>query len=504
MRILSKSKLIAFRQCPKRLWLEVFRPELREESADTQARFQTGYQVGEIARRLYDPEGQGTVIDVEREGYADAFARTAKHLAGSRQPIFEAGFSANGAMAFADIMLPAPAESGGGCKMIEVKSATSVKGYHRDDLAVQAFVAQSAGVNLKSASVACIDSSWVYPGDQDYRGLLTETDLTAEVFARTEEVKTWIASAQGILSEPSEPVVAVGPQCTDPFVCGFCDYCNRTNPSPEYHVDWLPHFSAAKREQLAEQGIHDLRDVPDGLLNDKQRLVKEHTLTRTVYFDAPGAAEDLAPYGFPAYFLDFETIQFAVPIWKGTRPYQQIPFQFSLHVLTKPNQLGKTAFIDLSGQDPSELFAKALIAACGEEGPIFVYNAGFETSRIRELADRYPELAKSLGAINARVVDLLPVARNRYYHWSQQGSWSIKAVLPAAVPELNYDSLEGVQDGGMAMNAFIEAIQPDTTAARKADIERQLLAYCRLDTFAMVRLWQVFNGRNETPLTDNE
>lgn len=504
MRTLSKSKLIAFRQCPKRLWLEVFRPELREDSSDTQARFQAGHQVGEIARRLYDPESQGAVIDVEREGYDEAFARTVRLLSDSHQPIFEAGFRAGGALAFADVMLPAPTEGGGGWKMIEVKSATSVKDYHRDDLAVQAFIAQSAGVNLKSASVACIDSSWVYPGDDDYRGLLSETDLTAEVLARTEEVKAWISSAQGILSQPDEPTIAVGPHCTDPFVCGFCDYCNRANPSPEYPIDWLPRFSAGKREQLAAQGVSDLRDVPDDLLNDKQRMVKEHSLAHTVYFDAPGAAADLAPYGFPAYFLDFETIQFAVPIWKGTRPYQQIPFQFSLLVLTKRNQLGKTAFIDLSGQDPSELFAKALITACGKHGPVFVYNAGFETSRIRELADRFPALAEALQAINARVVDLLPVARNRYYHWSQQGSWSIKAVLPAAVPELSYEKLEGVQDGGMAMNAFIEAIQPGTSAARRAEIERQLLAYCQLDTFAMVRLWQVFSGCNENPLRDHD
>jgi len=131
---------------------------------------------------------------------------------------------------------------------------------------------------------------------------------------------------------------------------------------------------------------------------------------------------------------------------------------------------------------------------------VFVYSAAFETTRIRELAERYPDLAEPLLAINARVVDLLPIARNRYYHHSQQGSWSIKAVLPAAVPGLSYDELEGVQDGGAAMEAYHEAIQPDTSEARKSEIERQLLAYCRLDTFAMVRLWQFFSGSSETAL----
>jgi len=123
---------------------------------------------------------------------------------------------------------------------------------------------------------------------------------------------------------------------------------------------------------------------------------------------------------------------------------------------------------------------------------VYVYNAGFEKARICELAERYPHLSEPLLAINARVVDLLPIARERYYHPSQEGSWSIKKVLPAVVPELRYDALDGVQDGGMAMDAFLEGIHSNTSAERKAQIEQQLLAYCKLDTYAMVRLWQVF------------
>ena len=362
---------------------------------------------------------------------------------------------------------------------------------------MQAFIAQSAGVKLKAVALACIDSSWIYPGDKDYRGLLTETDLTAETRARTDEVKTWVSEAQEVVARTAEPEIAVGSHCHDPFECGFCNYCNLANPQPEYPIDWLPRLSPAKRARLTEQGINDLRWVPDNLLNEMQRLVKQHTLNNGVFFDAAGAAADLAPHGFPAYFL-----QFAVPIWKGTRPYQQITFQFSLHTLVEPGRLSHKAFLDLSCDDPSESLARALIAACGKSGPIFVYNASFEAARIRELAERYPKIARSLLAINARVVDLLPIARNRYYHASMRGSWSIKAVLPAAVPELNYEELPGVKDGGMAMDAYCEDIRPDTTEERKGEIERQLLAYCRLDTFAMVRLWQFFNGSNEPVLKD--
>ena len=167
MRLLSKSKLLAYRQCQKRLWLEVRKPELREDSEATQARFQTGYQVGDIAKRLYDPEGKGEAIDIETEGFEAAFERSAKLLAESQHPIFEAGFKANGALAFADVMLPESENGENKWKMVEVKSSASVKDYHRDDIAVQAFVAQAAGVRLKSVSLAHINSSWVYPGDED-------------------------------------------------------------------------------------------------------------------------------------------------------------------------------------------------------------------------------------------------------------------------------------------------------------------------------------------------
>lgn len=498
MRTFSKSKLLALRQCPKRLWLEIHRPDLREDSAETQASFQVGYQVGDVAQRIYDAEGQGALIDVQTEGFNRAFERT-KELLKSREPIFEAGFSAGGALAFADVMLPEQQDGNQVWRMVEVKSSTSVKDYHRDDVAVQAFVAQSAGVALQSISLAHIDSSWTYPGDGNYRGLLKENDLTAEAFSRTEEVKAWIDHAQSVCASPSEPIMEIGAHCDTPFACGFYEYCSRDEAKPEYPVYWLPYIGA-KAATLAEQGVIDLRNVPDDLLNPKQQRVKTHTLANTVFFDAEGAAADLAAHGLPASFLDFETIQFAVPIWKGTRPYQQNSFQFSLHTLSPTDRLDHTGFLDISGNDPSEPFAHALIAACGEQGPVYVYNAGFEMARISELATRHPHISEPLLAINARVVDLLPIARERYYHPSQQGSWSIKKVLPAVVPELRYDDLEGVQDGGMAMEAFLEAIHPGTPVERKNQIEQQLLAYCRLDTYAMVRLWQVFAGRTDLSL----
>lgn len=499
-RTLSKSKLMAFRQCPRRLWLEVHRPELRTDSQAAQARFNAGYEVGEVAQRLYDPAGSGVLIDAQKEGYAEALART-RQLLGTNQPVFEAGFSADGTVAFADVMLPVNQDDQLAWRMVEVKSSTAVKDYHRDDVAVQAFAARRAGVALQSVSVSHVDATWVYPGGGNYAGLLTEVDLTLEAFGRDLEVQDWVTAAQQVVSLETEPARETGPHCTSPFDCGFREHCDAAKPRAEFPVAWLPRVQAASlKSYLASVDAVDMRDVPDALLTATQLRVKQQTLAGVPYFDSLTTAHWLQPYQPPLYFLDFETIQFAVPRWAGTRPYEQIPFQFSVHRLTPSGELERESFLDLSGGDPSAAFGEALVRACGSTGAVFVYNAGFETARMKELGLRYLHLQSALQQISARVVDLLPVVRSHYYHPMQEGSWSIKKVLPAMVPTLRYDELEGVRDGGGAMEAYLEAINPDTTPERKTAIEQQLQAYCGLDTYAMVRMWQVLAGQSHLKL----
>jgi hypothetical protein len=497
MRNLSKSKILAFRQCPKRLWLEIHKPELRDDSG-SEAVFAIGHQVGEIARRIYDPEGTGVTIDINDLGHGEALAQSAVLLAQGLTPVFEAGVTIEGALAYADVMLPDLTDGTLAWKMIEVKSSSSVKDYQRDDIAVQTFIATSMGIRLSSISLAHIDNSFIYPGDGDYRGLLKENDLTEEALSRSGEAAEWIAGAHAVVALTEEPEISTGPQCNNPFTCGFCEYCNRdqeVGPKPEYPLSSLPRFHWRKHELMEELGIDDLRMVPDEYLSDIQAHIKKHTVAGSVFFDAAGAAADLAPYGFPAYFLDFETIRMRVPIWKGTTPVLQIPFQFSLHILDANGSLLHHGFLDLSGDDPSLACAQLLVNLCGDHGPVYVYRASFECGRIQELAARFPDLSPALEAIIARIVDLLPIARSRYYHPSQHGSWSLKAVLPAAIPDLSYDDLDGVQDGNMAGVAFMEAIDPSTTAERKKELENQLVEYCKLDTFAMVRLWEKFSGK---------
>ena len=494
VRNLSKSKLIAFRQCSKRLWLQLHRPDLQNYSSSVEARFAAGEQVGAIARQLYDPEGRGVTIDLARDGVPGALARTATLLP-ERRPIFEAGFAADGALAFADVLLPSQ-RSSDGWRMVEVKSSASVKPHYLADVAIQAFAARGAGVVIESVALAHIDSSWTYPGDGDYAGLLAEKDLTEVALGRSGEVQSWLSEAQAVAALEVEPEKASGAHCYAPNECGFLAYCTSGEPQAKFPVSLLPGKKSAALQGAIDAGATELREIPDDLLNARQLRIKEYTLRGEVFFDTAGAAAALAPHPLPALFLDFETTRFTVPIWKGTRPFQQICFQFSLHKISIDGMLTHQSFIDLSGEDPSRSFAEALVAECGNAGSIYVYNAGFEKTRIAELSDRFPDLSTALLAINARVVDLYPITKKYYYHPIQEGSWSIKYVTPAIAPDLAYDALEGVKDGGMAMEAFQEAIASSTSAERRAEIERQLLAYCSLDTLAMVRLWQLFTGRD--------
>lgn len=494
MNNLSKSKLLAYRQCPKRLWLEIHRRDLMDLAASSQSAMLQGHEVGEIARKIYDPEERGHFLDLEKLGFRELFKQSEALVDGADAPLFEAGFSANGALALADILLPVSEGKDRAWRMVEVKSSTSIKDYHRDDAAIQAYVARAAGVPLQSIAVAHIDNTWIYRGNGDYRGLLVESDVTSEAFARGVEVESWIEGAQEIAASMSEPPTRIGGQCTKPHACAFQSYCWRSMVTAEYPVSWLPNIKSKALKACLAFDASDMRDVPDHLLNAQQLRVKQCTVNQAVFFDAEGAANDLAAYRLPGYFLDFETSMFAIPIWAGTRPYQHIPFQFSLHILSEAGDLQHQAFLDLSGNDPSRRFAETLVSACGEEGPVFVYSAKFEKGRIKELAERFPDLRIRLLAISNRMVDLLDIATDRYYHPSQQGSWSIKKLLPAIAPDLDYGELDGVQNGEMAMTAFKEAIALSCSSERIVEIEAQLQRYCGLDTLAMVRIWELFRG----------
>lgn len=482
---LSKSKLLSFLQCPRRLYLEIHRPELLETSETAQSMMAAGTRVGEVARTFY-PDG---VLIESEAGLGEVLRLTQDALARRpRRPLFEATVAHDRVLVRADLLLPAKRS----WHLVEVKSSTSVKDYHVSEAAIQRHVIENEGAHVSHVDVRSLDNQFVYPGDGIYHqvrkggeinSLFHDTDVTRETKALADKVvPAWIKTARQTMSCRRMPDMT--DNCNDPFECPFKGFCHG---EATYPVERLPRIGK-KAKALRAQGYIDMRDIPaEALANDTHERVRRITVAGQAELDA-GARNILSKLGYPRYYIDFETINFPVPIWKGTRPYQQVPFQWSCHIEKRSGQLEHKQFLDLSGNDPVRAFAQTLIMAVRRSASILVYNQGFEGSILRELGMRFTDLEPALTAIMERLVDLLPITRDHYYHPDMLGSWSIKAVLPTIAPDLDYGSLEAVQDGGQAQVAFGEAIAKETTEERKAQLRTGLLAYCERDTEAMVRL----------------
>jgi hypothetical protein len=450
---LSKSRVTAGLQCGKRLWLTIHRPELEVYSADTQQRFAAGNSVGEVARELY---GGGRLIG-DGVPLSQALRDTEAALAEPGDvTLYEATFRHRGVLIRADIL----ERHGGRYRMVEVKSATRLKEYHLQDVAIQAWVTEGAGVPLDVLGVAVIDTGFVYPGGGDYRGLLREIPVADQARPLMAHIPGWVRGFNELLGGPL-PAIRTGQQCRRPFECPFIPFC-------EEQEGKLPCAADGELDLAGACAPRTPADPADGSVD-------------------PAAAEFLAALSYPRYYLDFETVQFAVPLWAGTRPYQQLVFQWSCHVEHRPGEVEHREFLDASGEAPMRAAAEALLTALGDRGPIFVYH-DFEKWRLVEMGQLFPDLAPALEAVTGRLVDLLRLTRDHYGHPALNGSYSLKVVLPTIAPELDHALLEGVHDGLSAQAAFHEALAPDTTEERRAVIRRALLEYCALDTLALVRV----------------
>jgi len=480
---LSKSRIIVHKQCPKRLWLQINRPELAAESASTAMAFSVGDQVGEVARSLF-PTG---ILITGDDNLREAIAQTRTALSSRpRRPIFEGTFSHDGVLIRADLLFPEKR----GFRMAEVKSAASVKEYHLADTAIQSWVAREAGLDVRKFEVAHIDTSFVYQGNNDYSGFFRFADVTPEIKALQKEVPGWVKAARQTLAG-EEPDVEAGEQCFDPFECPFVAHCSPSAEDDEkecYPLEDLPRAAASLIESLRAEGYSDLREVPAKLLvNPKHQRIHQAVCSGRALID-PEAGRTISNMEYPRSYIDFETINFAVPIWAGTRPYStQVPFQWSCHIEYASGKMEHHAFLATGDSDQRREFATTLLKSVGTSGPVFVYNAPFENSRIKELAELFPDLAAPLNALVDRVFDLLPLTREYYYHPAMHGSWSLKAVLPTIALDLDYSSLD-VGDGSMAQDAFRELMHPETAVDRRATVRENLLAYCGQDTLALVRM----------------
>jgi len=474
---LSKSRFMAGMQCPKRLYLTVYPPDVPEEKDGGESLpILNGYAVGDMACKLYP----GVMVEYDA-GLSAAIRETVKLVADENvRRIHEATFNFDNVLVRVDLLERTDA----GWILTEVKAATSVKNYYLDDAAVQAWVLTGCGLTLAAVRLMHVNNQFVYQGDGHYEGLLYAEDISEAVFSRLDGIGKQKDAFMQMLAG-NMPDIAMGDQCHSPYECDFCAYC-QPDDLPEYPVSILPRSSATHQQALRDAGYADVRDIPDGVLeNPNHQRVWRATCAGTEEVDIAETAV-LKELPWPRYYLDFETIGLAVPRWKGVRPYVQVPCQWSCHIHYEDGRMEHAKFLDVSGHDPRRACAEGLVKHIGREGILIAYNAGFEKRVIRELAKMYPDLSEALLDMNERFFDLLPLSRAAYYHPSQMGSWSIKAVLPALVPDLSYADLDEVHDGSDAQLAWMLAAQakPD----ERERIAGQLLEYCKLDTLAMVKI----------------
>lgn len=482
---LSKSRFQSGRQCHKRLWLEVHRRDLLKCSEADKAKFAEGNLFGELARKLL---GVGELVEADHMHFEQALANTNALL---RQPpdavslLFEPAFEHAGVRVRVDALEKRLMHW---FSMIEVKSGTKVKPKHLWDCAIQTWVLREGGFedSLDEIFLAHADNGFVYTREGDYKGLLKQLDVTSEVEELLPDVPGIVIELNEVVAGP-QPQIVSGPHCKIPYECPFLAHCRASEPSPaKYPVELLPHARKLVAE-LATEGYRDLRDVPlERLKTERQRRIAEATRTG-IAFISPELGDTLDAISWPRHYLDFETIAFTVPRWLGTRPWQQVPFQFSCHTAHQDGRITHASFLDLTGESPMAGFVEALHGAVGKTGPILVWNQAFEAGRLRDMADLFPLQASELRELIDRMIDLLPIFREHYYHPAMRGSWSIKKVLPTIAPELDYADLE-IGNGGDAQTGYLRAIAPDTSVVDKSVLRQQLLDYCERDTLAMLKL----------------
>lgn len=486
---LSKTRFLSGCQCHLKLWYDCYERELGADvDIVTQAIFDTGHEVGRLARQRYPG---GVLVEADHRHPQDAIAHTRALLAdASVAAIFEAAFEHRGVLVRVDVL---ERSTRGGFNLIEVKSGTTVKTVNEHDVAVQTWVVRGAGIDVVSAGLLTLNRGYVFDGKRlDVYRLFRFHDLDDTAAQHLPWIGEDVTLLHAMLSAAQAPAVDPGDHCFEPYECGYYDFCTSDWEYPEHPLTDLPRLRTAKLERLESQEIEEIGDIPDDFpLSKPQATVRRSVITGEEQV-SPHLEEALSQVSYPLRYLDFESFSPAIPRYAGTRCYDAIPFQFSMHIQDEAGNVSHREFLWTEEGDPRRPLAEALIDAAGDGGTICVYS-GFERTVIKALSRELPELSLELDALLTRLWDLLKVIQGNYYHPDFHGSFSIKSVLPVLVPEMGYDDL-AIADGREASAAYQNSLD------RVADEERRrihdaLRQYCRQDTLAMLELRRALETR---------
>ena len=479
---LKKGSFVAGVQCAKRMWWEIHEKGCEELEPDIASRWlmDQGIAVGKLAQK-YVPGG--TLI---RRGGRSMSAILSDSRAALRDPhipvIYEAGFLAHDTLVYADMLERNPT----GFTLIEVKSTTSVKELeHVPDIAIQAYVLRAAGVRVTRCELMHLNRECRYP---DLGDLFIRADVTDLVEDRLSSIQYELAQLIAVAKSDAVPSVAIGQHCSLPRDCPFMERCWPL--LPDDHVTTLYMIQKKKVAEYLDSGWTRIQDLPDDLklsaIAGRQRLALREG---AVVVEREALDRALRTLAAPIAHIDFETVAPAVPVWNGCRPYENVPVQLSCHFVDALGNARHFSWLAKDDRDPRPEIGHALIEACEGARTVTAYYSKFEQTCIRLIADVCPEISSRLNEIADNIVDLLPIVRDHVYHPEFRGSFGIKSVLPALVPELGYDGLE-IAEGGTASAQLMRMLfEPEAMeAAEREKLRESLLAYCRRDTEAMVAL----------------
>ncbi len=485
---MSKSKYCRGIQCEKILWLEKNRPDLIGKKDES--RMKTGQNVGEIAKGIF---GDYTDIAYDKD-MAKRVEMTKDALDDGSEIITEASFLFDDNFCSVDILK----NLSDGVEIYEVKSSTEIKDVYLDDISYQYFVLEKCNLNVKKAAIVYINNEYIRGDELDLNQLFRIEDITDIARQKQDEIKSNIDAIRDFMQNHgplSEPSSEIDMHCFNPYECEFWDYCTRDLPKPnvfDIHGMWK-----SKKIEKYHEGKVSFEDLKNEKLNPKYLQQIDFEINgREPKINMQAICDVLDSLKYPLYFIDYETCQHAIPEFPKTKPYQQIPFQYSLHIIrNEGGPLEHREFLaDENDENMIRTFAESMIGDMDGDGSVIVYNKAFESSRNREIGEMYPEYKSEMERFNSNIVDLMVPFKSRdYYTKEMKGSYSIKYVLPALYPDdpdLDYHALPVVHNGGEASAAFLTL--KDKTADEREEIRHGLLEYCKLDTLAMVKIWEKF------------
>jgi hypothetical protein len=473
--LLSKSSYLNGLQCPRYIWIQFHEPErIPETDPVTQYIFDQGHEVGYLAKRLF-PGG----IDVPQESFMGNIEKSRELLA-ERKPLFEAGILAGNIYSRVDILSPSGEDKWDIC---EVKSSTNVKGVHIDDIAFQRYCCTQSGLSIRNCYLALINNQYVRNGEIDPEGLFNIHDVTEKVEEASVGIQDRIDGILDVINQETCPEMIIGPHCRDPYECPLTDCWSHL---PEHNVFSL-YWGGKRSFAMYSNGIMTIGEITgDYKLNDKQLIQQAAVVSGEPYIDREAIREFISSLEYPLYYLDFETIGPAIPLFDGVRPYQDVPFQYSVHVVrderSKPEHY---SYLTRGTGDPRPDLLAELQNVLGDSGSIIAYNKGFEEGCLRDMAVAFPEYGDWIEQACSRLVDLLePFRRFHYYHPAQKGSVSLKAVLPAITGK-GYEDLV-ISDGQVASFTFLAATYGEMPEADRTQVMGNLEQYCCRDTEGMI------------------